>query len=66
MEKEIRNQKIIEILPFNCEQSFYKPKDEKCYILRIRKKSLNQFFKFMYKNSTIYLDRKYKKQLHLK
>ena len=33
--------KIIEILPFNCEHSFYKPKDEKCYILRIRTKSLN-------------------------
>ena len=54
---------LINILPFNCEYSFYKPKDDKSYVLRIRTKSLKQFFEFMYKDATIYLDRKYQKQL---
>lgn len=54
---------LIDSLPFKCEYSFYKPKDEKSYVLRIRTKSLKQFFEFMYKDATIYLDRKYQKQL---
>lgn len=54
---------LINSLPFKCEYSLYKPKDEKSYVLRIRTKSLKQFFEFMYKDATIYLDRKYQKQL---
>ena len=54
---------LINNLPFTCEYSFYKPKDENSYYLRIRTKSLKQFFEFMYKDATIYLERKYEKQL---
>lgn len=54
---------LINILPFKCEHSFYKPKDENSYYLRIRTKSLKDFFEFMYKDATIYLERKYEKQL---
>ena len=54
---------LVNTLPFNCEYSFYKPKDENSYSLRIRTKSLKQFFEFMYKDATIYLERKYEKQL---
>ncbi len=54
---------LINNLPFECEHSFYKPKDENSYYLRIRTKSLKQFFEFMYKDATIYLERKYEKQL---
>ena len=56
-------QSLVNSLPFKCEYSLYKPKDENSYVLRIRTKSLKQFFEFMYKDSTIYLDRKYQKQL---
>lgn len=56
-------QSLIDSLPFKCEYSIYKPKDENSYVLRIRTKSLKQFFEFMYKDATIYLERKYQKQL---
>ena len=56
-------QSLIDSLPFKCDYSFYKPKDQNNYVLRIRTKSLKQFFEFMYKDATIYLERKYQKQL---
>lgn len=56
-------QSLVNSLSFKCEYSLYKPKDENSYVLRIRTKSLKQFFEFMYKDATIYLDRKYQKQL---
>ena len=59
-------QSLVNSLPFKCEYSLYKPKDKNIYVLRIRTKSLKQFFDFMYKDATIYLDRKYQKQLMLK
>ena len=60
---EIFLKSLVNILPFDCEHSFYKPKDQNCYYLRIKTKSLKQFFEFMYNDATIYLDRKYQKQL---
>ena len=56
-------QTLVNNLPFKCEYSLYKPKNENSYVLRIRTKSLKQFFDFMYKDATIYLERKYEKQL---
>jgi intein-encoded DNA endonuclease-like protein len=56
-------QLLVDNLPFKCEYSLYKPKDRNHHVLRIRTKSLQQFFEFMYKDATIYLDRKYQKQL---
>lgn len=54
---------LVSSLPFKCEYSLYKPNDENSYVLRIRTNSLTQFFEFIYKDATIYLDRKYQKQL---
>lgn len=54
---------LINNLSFNCEHSFYKPKNEKSYYLRIKTKSIKDFFEFLYKDATIYLGRKYEKQL---
>lgn len=54
---------IVNSLPFECCYSITKPKNSNYYLLRVRKKSFEQFFDFMYKDATIYLDRKYQKQL---